>query len=303
MGKKSKDITGQRFGRLVAIEVAEERIISGKKRKFWRCKCDCGNETIVMQGNLTKKSGIKSCGCLQIEKASARAKDLTGQRFGKLVVIGQADPIYTKAGKPIRRWNCRCDCGNELIVLQNALTATKNGTRSCGCSRKEYQREKMEDLTGKRFGRLLVLGPEELPEKKSNGLKIGWRCRCDCGKEILTTRKELVNIGVKSCGCLLSDTAKEKIEEKNVVGHYKGTTISAIQPGRKANRNSKSGIKGVYWSVSEKKWIAKIGVQGKNITLGRFGTLEEAKEARKKGELKYFDPLIKDYNKDKEPGN
>lgn len=60
------DITGQRFGRLVAIKLIpkEERTWSNKERA-WLCKCDCGKETIVRHRNLLGKRVTKSCGCLR----------------------------------------------------------------------------------------------------------------------------------------------------------------------------------------------------------------------------------------------
>lgn len=60
------DITGQRFGRLVAIKLIpkEERTWSNKERA-WLCKCDCRNEVIVRQRNLLGKRITKSCGCLR----------------------------------------------------------------------------------------------------------------------------------------------------------------------------------------------------------------------------------------------
>lgn len=50
------DITGQRFGKLVAIEPIYGDIT------YWRCKCDCGNETSVRMSNL-RSGGVISCGC------------------------------------------------------------------------------------------------------------------------------------------------------------------------------------------------------------------------------------------------
>lgn len=56
--------------------------------------------------------------------------DLTGKRFGRLVVIEQAERKSNRIA-----WLCRCDCGNEKIVIGKTLT---NGlTKSCGCLRKE----------------------------------------------------------------------------------------------------------------------------------------------------------------------
>ena len=64
------DITGQRFGKLVAIKLIprEERTWSNKERA-WLCKCDCGNEVIVRQRNLLSSRMTRSCGCLRKKEA------------------------------------------------------------------------------------------------------------------------------------------------------------------------------------------------------------------------------------------
>lgn len=233
----------------------------------------------------------------------AKAKDLTGQRFGRLTVLELAEPYITPGGKKSRRWRCRCDCGNEIIVPQNVLVS-KTGTRSCGCARRERTRAAAQDMTGQRFGRLTVLAPADLPKARANGLRMGWRCRCDCGREIITTRNDLLSGRKLSCGCLRAEAATQRVAVD--VGHYAGTTISAIRADRPANRNSKSGVKGVYWSEREQRWIAKITVQRKQITLGRYITMEDAAAARKAAEEKYFAPIIADYeetNKNKKGGD
>ena len=61
--------------------------------------------------------------------------DLTGHRFGRLVVLERAEDHITKSGKNVKRWNCLCDCGNKTIVRHGNL---RNGkTTSCGCLHKE----------------------------------------------------------------------------------------------------------------------------------------------------------------------
>ena len=64
------DITGQRFGYLVALKLIpkEERTWSNKERA-WLCKCDCGNEVIVRQRNLLSSRPTRSCGCLRKKEA------------------------------------------------------------------------------------------------------------------------------------------------------------------------------------------------------------------------------------------
>lgn len=220
--------------------------------------------------------------------------DLIGKRFGKLVVIGEAEPHVTAGGKKIRRLVCKCDCGKTVTVLRNELTA---GRTSCGCER--YDKSRI-DLTGQRFGRLVVQKRVELDKPLSNGSTTGWLCHCDCGNEIVYSTKALRNDKVISCGCALRDSAAAKIVKQNVVGHFDGTTISAINPERKANKNSQTGVKGVYWSNSEGCYIAKIGFKSKTITIGRFQALSAAIAARKAAEDEYFKPEIEKYHKSKD---
>jgi len=61
-------------------------------------------------------------------------KNLTGNRFGKLVVLYPAGKNGT--GRCV--WECQCDCGNVTIVPANNLTS--GNTQSCGCLRKEKER-------------------------------------------------------------------------------------------------------------------------------------------------------------------
>ena len=73
------DITGQRFGRLVAVELIpkEERTWSNKERA-WRCKCDCGNEVIVRQRNLRGARMTQSCGCVRKMEAFLATNGVKG---------------------------------------------------------------------------------------------------------------------------------------------------------------------------------------------------------------------------------
>lgn len=66
---------------------------------------------------------------------------------------------------------------------------------------------KHENLSGQRFGRLVAL--EELG-RKSPGIYL-YKCRCDCGNEVILPSTRLKNGGVKSCGCL----HKEQLIERN----------------------------------------------------------------------------------------
>ena len=58
--------------------------------------------------------------------------DLTGKKFGKLLVIKQSD-LY-KNNRIL--WVCKCDCGNEYLVRGQSLRSGK--TTHCGCNRHKY---------------------------------------------------------------------------------------------------------------------------------------------------------------------
>lgn len=64
---KALDITGQRYGRLVAIKKVAKTCHGAK----WLCKCDCGNEIITTTGCL-RSGNTKSCGCISREKVIER---------------------------------------------------------------------------------------------------------------------------------------------------------------------------------------------------------------------------------------
>lgn len=67
--------------------------------------------------------------------------DLCGCRFGRLLVLNQAESRMGKDGKPKRRWNCRCDCGNNIIATTQDLR--KGDVKSCGCLHDELARQRL----------------------------------------------------------------------------------------------------------------------------------------------------------------
>ncbi|KKN59905.1 hypothetical protein LCGC14_0537300 [marine sediment metagenome] len=72
---KRLDLTRQRFGRWVVLKDAGNEKWGGSQ---WLCKCDCGTEKIIPRYNLLVSS--RSCGCLQKELLSKRAKQFLGNK-------------------------------------------------------------------------------------------------------------------------------------------------------------------------------------------------------------------------------
>ncbi|MDT2909320.1 hypothetical protein [Lactococcus lactis] len=169
------DLTGQRFGKLIAIEKTNKRSSGGGI--IWRCRCDCGNEKNVVSGNLTSRH-VRSCGCFQ-------KHDKIGHRFGKLTVIKKTNK-RSSHGAVI--WQCKCDCGNEKNVTTGHLV--NGSTKSCGCLLEK------NNLAGQRIGRLFVI---EKTNKRSSLKTVIWRCRCDCGIECEFSTGDLKGGHIRNC--------------------------------------------------------------------------------------------------------
>jgi hypothetical protein len=171
------DLVGQRFGELTVLK---------KLRKngniYLECQCSCGVIKEIRQSHLLS-GATSSCGC-------ARIVDLVGQRFGKLLVIAKGRRI--KSGSHL--WLCKCDCGGEIEAQAGHLR--DGDTTSCGCNR-------VVDITGQRFGKLVVLSKVESSYGIGGDGTFKWRCKCDCGNELEVRAGDLKNGHTSSCGCYL----------------------------------------------------------------------------------------------------
>ena len=147
-----------------------------------------------------------------------RAEKEIGNTYGFLTVTGIDKETTEKIRNQGKSYGvyvtCKCKCGNEKSYRLNSI---KNGhTYSCGCS-KFNNPKKSEDLTGKKFGRLTVIGRDiERDKRLMEEGKAGnshWLCKCDCGNSELrsVTGYQLKSGHTQSCGCY----ASEKISERN----------------------------------------------------------------------------------------
>lgn len=158
-----------------------------------------------------------------------RSYDLTGQRFGKLVITGRTDEKKDR----YFLWHCRCDCGGEILANTKAL---RRGTISnCGCVPKTTARNGRiaEDLTGRVFGELTVLSRAESCKGRTR-----WLCRCSCGKEKIVAAHELKTGRTKCCGDSMHRIGRNIID---ITGKRFGR-LTALYPTE--NRNKKSSV---YW--------------------------------------------------------
>ena len=152
-----RDLTGCRFGMLVALEATAER---QDECVVWRCRCDCGKE-IFVSSNKLRQQRITSCGCTpkQKSKRNVYGEDLTGVQFGRWTVL-----YRTENKKNQTYWMCRCACGTERAVAAYCLKS--GSSRSCGCLRKLNANVRL-DIANRRFGRLVALFPRKNGAKEA----------------------------------------------------------------------------------------------------------------------------------------
>ena len=200
-----KDLTGQRFGRLVALKPTRKN----KHLTFvWLCQCDCGNQ-VEVPCNALNSGNTKSCGCI---RQPVKNESMIGKKYGKLTVLSVA---------PNASFLCKCDCGRETTAFKKCLLSGVK--RSCGCLHNE---PRGEDLSGRTFDYLTVL---ERTETKINGC-YAFRCRCKCGNECIFTREKILSNRFQSCGCM---PGKNPVD---LTGRVFGD-LTALRPMKKDNRH------------------------------------------------------------------
>lgn len=214
---KFVDLTGQKFGRLTVEKLLPRvKTPKGVSQVKYLCRCECGNTVEVFAGNL-RKGNTKSCGCLNLEAISERRLiDLTGRTFGRLTVISRAEDYISSQGNMSTMWNCKCSCGNELVVNGGSLRQHKQ--ISCGCYLKEIMIERrFIDLTGQKFGKLTAIKPFHRVNMTQPVTK--WLCECECGNTTVVLASKLRSGWTKSCGCLVSsgeENVAKILRERNI---------------------------------------------------------------------------------------
>lgn len=275
---KFKDLSEQRFGKLLVVEDAG----SVRGHHKFLCKCDCGELTTVAGSSLTSRL-TKSCGCLK-----STIKDLSGKRFGKLLVLS-----FKNRDSSGTWWNCRCDCGNLNSKLTGELTRrNRKGTKSCGClspgnKRNDYRIEGDTTYLKMKNNYECIIDTEDLEKIKI----YNWNYN-NTYYVIATKRKTYIAIHR-----LIMDFPKE-------IDHINGNKFD----NRKCNlrivtrqqnifnsikrKNNRSGFKGISFDKESGKYKVVITISGKRHDFGRYKTPEEAGEVYKKASLK----LHKEYS-------
>lgn len=217
-------------------------------------------------------------------KLPKNAKDLTGQRFGRLVCM---EPTEQRSKNGSILWRCRCDCGNECLAASRQLAAGYK--KSCGC----WGHPPLKEYIGSRFGQLTVIGYA--------GKRAGmhrWKCRCDCGNETIVGQTLLQSGKTKSCGCLQAAMITDNLKLCD------GTSVAILEAMKnKRLSTNTSGYTGVYQNNKTGKWVAQITFKRKSYYLGSYEKIEDAVKARQRGEEMHDNFLKWYYEEQSASGN
>lgn len=221
-------------------------------------------------------------------------RDLTGQRFGKLVVVECVGRRSFPGGSQYIAWKCKCDCGNEAIVSTSSLKNERHGTKSCGCLKIANNGTRTHGLSKtklyQKYRNMVDRCYKESAEKYSiygaRGIKV-----CDEWRDKKSGRNNFLTWALNNG---YSDGLT--LDRIDVNGDYCPEncrwTDSSVQSFNRRQFKSKTGIRGVAYREKYNRYEPHISYKGKQIYLGIYYNLEDAIKARKEAEWKYYGQIL-----------
>lgn len=287
---------GKTINYLTFVKEVEKK---NKGKRRFLCRCSCGSEK-EYDGYQVMSGKTKSCGCLQKEKLLERNRnnnpvkyrtskskypydECVGTVVNHLYFVKEIE--RSKSNR--RQFIVRCECGKEFPC--EGVMIFNGSTRSCGCYKK--RRLSQESLTH---------GLTQTPEYEIWGSMIQ---RCTNSRS--TEYENYGGRGIAVCDRWLDftnfledmgerPTPKHSIDRVDVDGNYEPTNCrwaTRLEQNRnqRLRSDNSTGIKGVTRSGRRgESYLVRISDGNKRITIGSFKTLEEAAEARREAEIKYW---------------
>lgn len=121
---KAKNIAGQRFGSLTALEY-----VRSSNGAIWSFACDCGKLT-EQKSSVVIHGRVKSCGC-----SHEQAKLTSTIPIGYVFQSGLTVVRHPESGGKDTPWEFLCYCGAKFSALISNVR--KGNTRSCGCRKRK----------------------------------------------------------------------------------------------------------------------------------------------------------------------
>lgn len=221
-----------------------------------------------------------------------RAKDYTGQRFGKLTALEYAGSRRTTGGASLRTWKCVCDCGKEFVVDASALNS--GNTQSCGCETKARTHGMHSTRLYQIWADMKVRcrNPENKFYERYGGRGISYQTSWESFEGFMEDMKE----GYES---------NLTLDRINPNGDYckencRWATQTEQCRNKGMNRRNKTGVTGVHEWIDKYNgtvyYVASVkGLDGK-LKSKHFSTTKYGKEAAFDLAIKYREQMIEELN-------
>lgn len=127
---EAQDLTGQKFGKLFVLSFDHKDEKS--KKRFWKCKCDCGNIVVVYQNHL-KSGHTKSCGCYHSQNNINTKHGFCRRKGGKQrlykIWVGMKNRCFNKNNQAYKNYGERgiTVCNEWLDFIMFKDWALQNG--------------------------------------------------------------------------------------------------------------------------------------------------------------------------------
>lgn len=153
--------------------------------------------------------------------------------------------------------------------------------------------KKNNDLTGRTFGKLIVLGLSDNRGSRGQRTVPLWECRCGCGAITYKAGDTLKNAEISMCAECAEKYAIKMA--RKAAGYVEGTQITKIRDMTLTAAN-KSGVRGVVYEKSSHRWRARLCFKGKDMSFGSYSRFEDAVAARRAAEMQFFGRFLEKYD-------
>lgn len=223
--------------------------------------------------------------------------DLTGQWFGRLRVVEQADDNILPSGQHQTMWLCECSCEDKTQIIVRGSHLRDGFTQSCGCLHKE-----MASQANKKTNTYILDGEYGIGFASNTGSefyfdledynKIKDYCWCETIKSnsfhTLTTNIDGNSVSMHIILGFKHHDHIDRNELNNRRSNLRPCTPQENSWNRSIPKNNTSGYIGVYWNKNTQKWRADIKVNGKHTYVYYGDDKEDALKARLEAEAKYY---------------
>lgn len=231
--------------------------------------------------------------------------DLTGTRFGRLIVLKQAeDYINPNTGVRTAQWLCQCDCGSEPFVITGGrLKDKKHPTISCGCYNKEVniRRLKQYNVFSEPFvdehGEYYIGFTHNTNKEFYIDAQDYHKVKDWCWSEVKGKGTNFTRIQARINGETIlmhiylgysNYDHVDRNELNNRRHNLRPCTITQNNMNKSVRSDNTSKITGVSFDKQRMQWMVRLQVDKQVKYRKRFDNKEDAIRARLNAEKEYF---------------